>query len=67
MECSLDAAANPRIWLASLLPTRMVGKLFTGNMMVLRQRANQPDFRILREKLTIGSEKFDESISYNIA
>jgi len=50
-----------------LLPTRVLGKLFTGNMTVLRQRANQADFRIVREKLTIGSERFDESISYDIA
>ena len=63
----LDPGANPRIWLDSLLPIRMTGKLFTGNMTVVRQRANRPGWRIAREKLTIGSERFIESDGYNIA
>jgi len=45
----------------------MAGKLFTGNMTVVRQRANRPGWRIAREKLTIGSERFIESDGYDIA
>jgi hypothetical protein len=62
-----DAGANPRIWLDSLLPIRMIGKLFTGNVTVVRQRAKRPGCRIVREKLTIGSKRFIESDSYDIA
>jgi hypothetical protein len=59
--------ANPRIRLDSLQLMRMVDKLFTGNMTVARQRAIRPVYRIVREKLTIGSERFIESASYDIA
>jgi hypothetical protein len=45
----------------------MVGKLFTGNMTVVRQHARRPVYRIVREKLTIGSERLIESASYDIA
>jgi len=63
MGCSLDAVANPRIWLDSLLPIRMVGNLFTGNMTVMRRCGNRSDWRILWKKLTIGSERSAKSES----
>src|SRR6516165_5847616 len=45
MGCSLDADANPRIYLDSLLLVRIVGELFTGNVTVMRQRAKRSDRR----------------------
>jgi hypothetical protein len=62
-----DASANPRIRLDSLPSIRMVDKLFTGNMTVMRQRAGQFVYRIVQKKLTIGSERFIESASYDFA
>jgi hypothetical protein len=59
--------ANPRIWLDSLLSSRMVDELFTGNMTVVRQRANRPGCQIVHKKLTIRSERLIESDSYDIA
>jgi len=67
MGCLLDAGANPRIRLDSLQLIRTVGKLFTGNMSVVRQHARRPVYRIFREKLTIRSERLIESASYDIA
>jgi hypothetical protein len=67
MGCSLDADANPKIWLDSLLRTRVVGKLFTGNMTVGRQRANRSNSWIGQKKLTIGSERLAKSDGYDIA
>jgi hypothetical protein len=62
-----NVGSNPRIWLDSLQLIRMVGKLFTGNMTAVRQQARRPVYRIVREKLTIRSERLIESISYDIA
>jgi hypothetical protein len=64
---ALNAGAKPRICLDSLQLIRMVGKLFTGNMTVVRQHAGRPVRRIVREKLTIRSERLIESASYGIA
>jgi hypothetical protein len=60
---ALNAGAKSRIRLDSLQLIRMVGKLFTGNMTVVRQYAGRPVHRIVREKLTIRSERFIESVS----
>jgi hypothetical protein len=67
MGCSLDADANPKIWLDSLLRTRVLGKLFTGNVTVGRQRTDRSDSWIAQKKLTIGSEKPAKSDGYDIA
>jgi hypothetical protein len=63
----LDAGAKPRIRLDSLQLIQIVGKLFTGNMTVVRQYAGRPAHWIVREKLTIRSERPFESASYDIA
>jgi len=67
MGCSREADANPRIWHETLLPIRTVGKLFTGNITVVRQRRKPSAGAIVREKLTLGSEKLFLSGSYGIA
>ena len=56
MGRSLVAAANPKIWLDYLLPTRTVGNLFTGNVTVVWRGVKGIDFRIVWKKLTIGTE-----------
>jgi hypothetical protein len=43
------------------------GKLFTGNMTVVRERNGLPVCFIVWEKLTIRSERLFESASYDIA
>jgi hypothetical protein len=60
MGRSLVAAANPKIWLDSLLPIRTVGNLFTGNVTVVWRGVKGIDFRIVWKKLTIGTEKSAE-------
>jgi hypothetical protein len=59
----LNTGAKPRIRLDSLQLIRMVGKLFTGNMTVVRQYAGRPVHWIVRKKLTIRSERLIESVS----
>jgi hypothetical protein len=60
MGRSLVAAANPKIWLDSLLPIRTVGNLFTGNVTMVWRGVKGIDFRIVWKKLTIGTEKSAE-------
>jgi hypothetical protein len=66
-ELLAGRGANPRIPFDSLQLIRRVGKLFTGNMTVVRQHARRLVYRIVREKLTIGPERLIESASYDIA
>jgi hypothetical protein len=67
MGCLLNAVLT-RGFASNLLLKKALGhNLFTGNMTVVRQHAGRPVHWIVREKLTIRSERLIESASYDIA